>query len=119
MKSKRKKDWTPLPADAIAVLVLYIGIPVLAVATGVLLPLLGKACIAGDKRLFILAIGAAVIGIAGLAIAKYPLWRRGTFMSVGPSGLTGAHRRLYWIAYTLIVLGAFLLGLLLVAVRPR
>ena len=39
------------------------------------------------------------------------------FTSFGPSDLTGARRVLYWGAYGLLATGAFLLGLLIMAVH--
>ena len=116
MRNERERDWVPLSADMIVSLAWFLGIPVSAALAGLLLPLLGAARGRGDMGLFAVAIAVAALGIAGLAVAKYPLWRQGRFTTVGPSGLKGFRRHLYWAAYALVVLGAFLLGSLIVAV---
>lgn len=115
---ERIRDRTPFPTYIILPLAWFFGLPILAMLAGTLLTLLSDAREREYKGLFIFAIIITAIGIAGLATLKYPLLHRRRFISFWPFWPTGWRCHLYWIAYTLLVLGAFICGFLIVAVRP-
>ena len=48
------------------------------------------------------------IGLAALVRAKWSLFRRGVWVSFGPSRLAPEMRRVYWTGYAFVVIGAFL-----------
>lgn len=50
------------------------------------------------------AAGAiALVGVILLFFARLPLYRQRKFLAIGPRQLDRAHRKLYWMAYALIV----------------
>ncbi len=57
-------------------------------------------------------------GVAMLVKAKWPLFRRGVWISLGPSRLSSERRRAYWIGYTFIAIGAAL-NLIVLAILAR
>ena len=71
----------------------------------------------GDTSLFHFALCLGVIGSAVLFVARLPLYRRGRFFTLGPRHLSGWRRRLYYLAYALIVSSVCLLGLLLLSLK--
>ena len=77
---------------------------------GVLLPLLDKLKTASDVDLYLSGLGAGCLGIALLFFARSPLYRQHRFFTFGPKALPVFHRRLYWLAYVMVVLTVFLFG---------
>lgn len=107
------KDWTPLPADMI-LQTLPVVVAVLAV---MLIPLLQHISRASAWSAFGVALAAAAVGTVLLFIARLPLYRRGQFFTFGLRLLDTPHRRLYRAAYVFIGASAFLLLILLAALR--
>lgn len=68
---------------------------------------------AGWVRAYAGALVVGLVAIAFLFYAKWPSYRRGRFLSVGPRELSPGRRRLYWVGVILSCVDiAFLGGLL-------
>jgi hypothetical protein len=67
----------------------------------------------GDTSLLRLALWLGGVGSVMLFAARLPLYRKRYFFTLGPTSLTGAHRKLYYAAYCFILASVVLLGLLL------
>ena len=114
--SKRKSSWY-VPQDwlwHLGMLVNLVCIPVLA---GMLLPVVARLKTTDIGTLYGVGVGAGVVGIFLLFIARLPLYRERRFWTVGPRQLDGKHRRVYWLAYACVTVG--LLLLLVVWLRTR
>jgi hypothetical protein len=61
--------------------------------------------------LYYSALGLAVVGAVLLFFARLPLYRKGRFWAIRPGELNKTHRRLYWLAYLIILAGLGLLGI--------
>lgn len=57
-------------------------------------------------------------GVATLVKAKWSLFRRGVWITLGPSRLPPERRRAYWIGYAFIAVGV-LLNLIVIAILAR
>jgi len=71
----------------------------------------------GDPTLLYVAVAAGIVGIVLLAIARWPLYKQGKFLAIGPKHLSGIHRKLYWLAYVFIGASIILMLRLLVALK--
>jgi hypothetical protein len=71
----------------------------------------------GDTSLLNLALWLGGIGAAMLLVARIPLYRQRRFFTLGPKSLAGIHRKLYYLAYLLIVPSIVLLALLLMTLK--
>jgi hypothetical protein len=56
-------------------------------------------------------------GIVLLFLARLPLYRQRQFWTFGPSALPKLHRKLYWLAYLLVVASVLLLGVVWLKVK--
>ncbi|NLZ06542.1 MAG: hypothetical protein GXY19_15365 [Phycisphaerae bacterium] len=81
-----------------------------------LLPVLAGAR-QGDLTLFWIALASALVGIVLLFIAKWPLYRQGTYLTFGPKALPEPRRKIYRVAYALIGVSLLTTLLLWAAVR--
>ncbi len=71
----------------------------------------------GDTKIFNLAMFLGVIGAVLLFIARIPFYRQRHFLTLGPQGLTGIYRKLYFTSYVFIVPSILMLVLLLLSFR--
>ncbi len=71
----------------------------------------------GDTALFWLALAVGILGCVLLLIARWPLYRRRIYLTVGSVALPKRNRVLYRIAYTLIFPAIVALLFIWVAVR--
>jgi hypothetical protein len=111
-KQKPSDDWS-FPPDLAAILG-----PILAtMAVLYVTCAISWARAFGDTSLFRFALLLGAVGSALLFLARLPLYRRGCFFTLGPRSLSGWHRKLYYVAYALIVPSVVLLGLLLLNLK--
>ena len=105
------------PPDLAALLGLYwIVLPIAALGASIF-PTFLRARNEGDLTILWVATALGVIGASLLFWARIPLYRERRFLTVGPRHLDARHRKIYWTAWTLILLSIGLLGLLLAAFR--
>ena len=114
--SKKSSDWY-LPPDWVFVFSLQLLIPVIVVLAGVLLPVLGFLKTTEAVILFYAGLGTGVTGSILLFFARLPLYRQRRFWTFGPSALPRFHRKLYWLAYAVIVAGLLLLEIVWLRVK--
>ena len=95
-------------------LVNLVCIPVLA---RMLLPIAARLMATDVGTLYGVGVGAGVVEILLLFIARHPLYRQRRFWTVGPRQLDRRHRRFYWLAYASVT--ASLLLLLVLWLRTR
>jgi hypothetical protein len=111
-RPKRSDDWF-FPPDMAAVLApIWVTIATIYITSAV-----SWAKAFGDTSLFHLALWLGAIGSATLLLACLPRYRRGRFFTMGPQDLSGWHRKLYFVAYALIVPSFVLLGLLVLKLK--
>jgi hypothetical protein len=103
--SKRNSDWY-IPPDW----GMFIVIPCIAVLASMLLPLVAQLKTADMRALYGLGLGAGVVGAALLFVARLPLYKRRQFWTISPTQLDRKHRRIYWLAYAIVVASLLLLG---------
>jgi|ERR1017187_3037283 hypothetical protein len=114
--SKRNSNWY-VPKDwlwHLGMLVNLVCIPVLAC---MLLPIVARLRATDVGTLYGVGVGAGVVGILLLFIARLPLYRQRRFWTVGPRQLDRKRRRFYRLAYGSVT--ASLLLLLVVWLRTR
>jgi len=118
---KRSESNCCIPKDWRAFLGLQVVVPAIVLLVGCLFPLLSRAG-EGDLALVWIAPPCAIIGIALLFVAKWPLYRDGKFFTFGPRTLPSRYRGLYYIAYAFIGAAVLLMLSLLamsVVIAPR
>jgi hypothetical protein len=71
----------------------------------------------GDRSLFDFAVFLGSIGVVLLLLAKIPLYGERRFFTVGPGAMKGRHQKLYFAAYAFIVPAVVLLILLCAALK--
>jgi hypothetical protein len=106
--SKRDFDWY-VPEDWLWHFGNLVVVGCLVVLSSVLLPLVARLKATEVTTLYGLGVGAGILGILVLFVARLPLYRRHKFWTVGPRELDRTHRRLYWLAYAFVAAGLFLL----------
>jgi hypothetical protein len=102
--SKRDSNWY-IPADWL----MFLTIPCLAVLASMLLPAVARLKATDIGTLYGVGVGAGVVGIILLFIARLPLYRQRRFWTVGPRQLDGKHRRFYQLAYASVAVSLLLL----------
>jgi hypothetical protein len=107
---KRLSDWFGPPGALINLLGL-IPVAIIAILAGVLLPVLESLQSADLYKLYFSGLGIAGFGAILLFLARLPLYRKGRFWAIGPGELNKTYRRLYWLAYLIILAGLGLLGI--------
>ena len=108
--SKKRSDWY-LPEEVLGLLSTLFLVPAIAVLAGLLLPSITTLQHADVSRLFSVGLAAGVCGVVLLFFARLPLYRQRRSFAFGPRELDRFHRRLYWMAY-LVVLAS--IGLLVI-----
>ncbi len=106
---KKSSDWHVPPDIAVHFIVPIIG--VIAILAGSLLPVVMSLKSADLYKLYFSGLGIAASGTILLFLARLPSYRKGRFWAVGPGELDRLHRRLYWLAYFIILSGLGLLGM--------
>lgn len=111
MNKKRSKG--ALPEEVLGLLGTLFIVPaiiaIIAILSGALLPVIGFLRRTEVTRLFWAGLAAGVFGIIFLFFARLPLYRQRRFLTWGPRALTGFHRRLYWLAYWMVLVSVGLL----------
>jgi hypothetical protein len=105
----KKSDWY-IPPDWLFQFGLIIIIPAFAILAGMLLPFLGFLKNADLSELCHAGIGTGCFGVLLLLIARWPLYRQHQFLSFGPGRLPKLHRKVYWLAYAVIIFALLQLG---------
>ena len=95
--SKRLSDWQ-LPPDWRWILGFQLVVPLVASLAAVLLPVVAPLKTADVRALYGCGLGASVIGIALLVVARLPLYKQRRYWTAGPRQLDRKHRRFYWLA---------------------
>jgi hypothetical protein len=106
----KKSDWY-IPADWLVQFGMLIILAIIAILAGVLLPIFNRLQSADLLKLYRVGVGIGCFGVLLLLIARWPLYRQHQFLSFGPGKLPGIHRKLYWLAYAVIVSAVLLLGI--------
>jgi hypothetical protein len=105
------------PPDLAALLGLYwIVLPIAALGASIF-PAFLRSRNEGDLTILWVATALGLVGASLLFWARLPIYRDRRFFAVGPRHLDARHRRVYWLAWTLILPSIGLLGLLLAALR--
>ena len=103
-----------LPQEVLGLLSTVLLMPataVILVLSAMLLPPISSLRGVDSARLFWIGLTAGIIGIVFLFFARLPLYRRRRFWTFGPRELDSFHRRLYWLAYLIVLVS---IGLLVV-----
>ena len=103
-----------LPQEVLGLLSTVLLMPataVILVLSAMLLPSITSLRGVGTTRLFWLGLTAGMIGIVLLFFARLPLYRQRRFWTFGPRELDNCHRRLYWLAYVVVLVSIGLLGI--------
>jgi hypothetical protein len=106
---KKSLDWE-FPPDMAFLLLGPLIMCVIAFSAGSLLPVVMSLKSADLYKLYFSGLGIAGFGTVLLFMARLPLYRKGCFWTVGQRELDRLHRRLYWLAYLIILAGLGLLG---------
>ena len=114
--SKKRSDWY-LPEEVIGLLSTLFLVPAIAVLAGLLLPSITTLQRVDVTSLFSAGLAAGVLGVALLFFARLPLYRQRRFLAFGPRELDSFHRRLYWLAYLVVLASIGLLAIVWFIVR--
>jgi hypothetical protein len=103
MSNKRSHRY--LPEEVLGFLSSIFFMPAVAVAllTATLLPSVTSLRVEAATKLYWVGLAAGVFGIVLLFFARLPLYRQRRFWTLGPRELDLFHRRLYWLAYLVLV----------------
>jgi hypothetical protein len=110
--SKRNSDWY-IPPDWRLLLGLNFVpiIAIIAMLASAFLPLVAHLKNADMRALYGFGLGAGVMGVVLLFVARLPLYKRRRFWTIGPKQLDRNHRRIYWLAYILVLTSLLLVGM--------
>lgn len=109
--SKKSSAWY-VPPDIGFLFSFYFVLPIIAILSGMLLPLLARFKSGDVVGIFYSALALGVVGTVLLFFARLPLYRKRQFLAFGPGQLSGIHRRLYWVAYLFVAVSILLLVLI-------
>lgn len=101
-----KRSNRHLPQEVLGLLgtvLLMPAIAVILVLSATLLPPITSLRCVDSTRLFWIGLTAGIIGIVLLFFARLPLYRQKRFWTLGPRELDTFHRRLYWLAYLVVL----------------
>jgi len=114
--SKKPSNWY-VPPDIAFLFGFFFIIPIIVVASGMLLPLLSHFKSGDLVGVFYSALALGAVGTVLLFFARLPLYRKRLFLTFGPGQLDGIHRRLYWAAYLFVAVSVLLLVLIWLRLR--
>src|SRR5271166_4207423 len=106
--SKRHSDWY-VPGDWLVHFGMLVIIPSMVVLGSTLLPAVVRLKTADVSTLYAFGVGAGILGVLLLFIARLPLYRARRFWTIGPGQLDLKHRGYYWLAYVAVTVSLFLL----------
>jgi hypothetical protein len=106
---KRNSDWY-IPPDWLCLFGTFYLIPCMAMLATMLLLLVAGLKAADMSDLYGFGLGAGVISVVLLFVARLPLYKQGRFWTIGPRRLDKRHRRIYWLAYVFVAASLLLLG---------
>lgn len=107
--SKNKSDWN-IPSDWLFHLGWFFILPLIIVLSSAMLAALSELKAANTANLFWSGFGLGCLGIVILFFARLPLYRQRQFFKFGPGTLPPFYRKLYWLAYTIVLISLLLLG---------
>jgi len=114
--SKKSSDWY-VPLDWIFLFGWMVILPVTAILASMLLPILAQLKTANILCLFWGGLGLGLLGIILLFFARLPLYRQSRFWTFGPGALPAFHRKLYWLAYAVVIAAVLLLGVVWLRIK--
>jgi hypothetical protein len=109
--SNKRSDWH-LPEEVLGFLSSIFVMPIIAaiaMLAAMLLPSITSLRGVVITRLFWIGLAAGVFGTVLLFLARVPLYRQRRFWTFGPRELDRFHRRLYWLAYLVVIVSVGLL----------
>ncbi|MGA2788957.1 MAG: hypothetical protein ABSF60_15665 [Verrucomicrobiota bacterium] len=89
---------------------MFLVIPCIVVLSSILLPVLAQLKTGDMRALYGFGLGAGVIGVVLLFVARLPLYKQRRFWIIGPMQLDRKHRHIYWLAYVFVAASLLLLG---------
>lgn len=98
-----KRDWH-VPSDWKFIGLTQFLVPTMMVLAAILLPVLSNLKTADFVPLYWSGFYVAGLGVLLLFFARLPLYRQRKFFTFGPKALPVFHRKLYWVAYSLVAL---------------
>jgi len=103
------------PPDIAALCGLYWIVLPISVLGVFIFPAFLRARNEGDLTILCVATGMGIVGVSLLFWARLPLYRERRFFTMGPRHLDARHKRIYWIAWTLILTSIGFLSLIIAA----
>jgi hypothetical protein len=100
--SKKRSDWY-LPEEVLGLLSTLFLLPAIAILASRLLPSITTLQRIDVTSLFGAGLAAGVLGVILLFFARLPFYRQRRFWVFGPRELDRFHRRLYWLAYLIVL----------------
>jgi hypothetical protein len=100
-----KRSDKHLPEEVLGFLSTIFFMPAMAVAllTATFLPAVTSLGVEAPAKLYWVGVAAGVFGIILLFFARLPLYRQRRYWAFGPRELDRFHRRLYWLAYLVVL----------------
>ena len=114
--NKKSSDWY-VPPDIAFLFSFYFVLPIVAILSGTLLPLVAHLKSGDVVGIFYSALVLGAVGTVLLFCARLPLYRKRQFLTLGPRQLSGIHRRFYWLAYLFVAVSILLLVLIWLRLR--
>jgi len=109
--SNKRSNWH-LPEEVLGFLSSIFFMPVIAAIAVLAAMLLPSITSLGVTRIFWIGLAAGILGTVLLFLARLPLYRQRRFWTFGPGELDDFHRRLYWLAYLVVLVSMGLLFVL-------
>jgi hypothetical protein len=108
--NKRNSDWY-IPPNGLAGLIPFLVMAVVSMLGSMLLPVIVRLKTADMRALYSFGLGAGILGVILLFVARLPLYKQRRFLTIGPMKLDREHRRIYWLAYVLVAASLLLFGI--------
>jgi hypothetical protein len=104
-----KSSDSGLPEEVLGLLSTLFFVPTIAVLAAAIFPVIASA--GGLTYLYWGGVVAGVVGMVLLFFARLPFYRQRRFLVFGPRELDRSHRRLYWLAYAVLLVSTGLFGM--------
>lgn len=114
--NKNKSDWQ-IPSDWAFHFSWFLILPATIILSSALLPAIAELKKANVVNLFWSGFSLGCLGIVILFFARLPLYRQQQFFKFGPKALPSFHRKLYWLAYAIVLAAVSLLGVVWLRIK--